>query len=144
MRIQITSPHLTMGGHLRLDLSLPSPARSYNVQRVRVCLAQTVTLQSRKTPSYDEPCPAGVMTIANMGEYDLGQTMRATEGTGLHLHKLVRISSEDAIRPSTLPASQTCIRVSHKLVVYVHFNHGKKTKKRASHTLPNGQSPCLP
>lgn len=125
IQMQITSPNLTVGGHLHLQVYLPFPVQESTIRLIRLDHVQTTQLESRKDSLYREECTPERVNIANLRQDEV--IMNKKQG-GWLFKKAVRIASEDLIRPSTMQSSQAKIRIGHRLELTIKFLLNKKTK----------------
>lgn len=125
IQMQITSPNLTVGGHLHLQVYLPFPVQESTIRLIRLDHVQTTQLESRKDSLYREECTPERVNIANLRQDEV--IMNKKQG-GWLFKKAVRIASEDLIRPSTMQSSQAKIRIGHRLELTIKFLLNEKTK----------------
>jgi hypothetical protein len=118
LQAHIISPHLTVGGHLHMRVLLPSPAPKSTIRQVRLDIVQTIELQSRKDAAKREDCTPERVTIAKLRQDDVIDNK--AQG-GWIVKQVVRVASEDHVRPSTLQPSQARIRIRHMLELTIRF-----------------------
>lgn len=124
------SQHLTVGGYLRLAVSLPSLSPDMRLIRIGFSLIETTTLHSRKRLGYTEQCsPDRVEFFCVEGDelknslQTSDQAVKTFEGAWI-----ARLPGDDKIRPSTLGGSRSAIRLTHVLEAKIIFAPEKGAK----------------
>jgi len=117
LAIHVRTQHLTVGGYLRIGLSLPSPSPTCKLIRMEVAILQSTTLHSRKRRGHIENCPIEKIKFHTAEGNDLLEILQGTRQ-----NQVMRIPSCDRIRPSTLNGSKDAsIRLSHQLEIRLVF-----------------------
>ncbi|UZJ52045.1 hypothetical protein CBS101457_001365 [Exobasidium rhododendri] len=117
--VHMRTQHLTVGGYLRVGLSLPSLNAQCKVLRFEIFIRQTTTLHSRKRPGVVQECPPERRNLLTVEGEELMEMLQATNQGNW----IVRIPFCDQLRPSTLQGStDAAIRLNHQLEVCTTFD----------------------
>lgn len=118
--------HLTVGGYLRLGLSLPAPALGCKIEKVLITLVQSTKLTSRSNSGHFTVCkPERIPFLSVEGE-ELQKCLRSSvdqqSGRALSGNWVARIPHDRYARPSTLEGSKdAALRITHQLEVRIVF-----------------------
>lgn len=140
--IHVRTHHLTVGGYMRMGLSIPAPAANVEIEKVQLFLVQTVKLISRGKCRHTKECKPDKIPFMSIEGEELKQCIRQGEGNQQHGSPLVgnwvaRIPTDQKARPSTLQGSKDAsLRVSHQLEVRIIFRTNKKHKKPGQDIAP--------
>lgn len=122
--------HLTVGGYIRLGLSLPAPEPGLQISQIAWNIVQQTSLHSRRSTTVSK-CPVERRNILTLGGEDLQESLDTTSSIGSSPSDRVssllrtwtaRLPADDLIRPTTLEgAKDTAIRISHQLELRITF-----------------------
>lgn len=126
--IHMRSQHLTVGGYLRMGLTLPAPAPGVTVHRIVFTVIQQVTLHSRRGGTISKCAPERIpiFTIEGAELLKCISSPPADNGEAMSLpisgDWIAKLPSDDVIRPTTLEGSrQAALKITHSLETRVHF-----------------------
>lgn len=121
--VHARSQHLTVGGYLRLAVSLPSLSPTVKLNRIVFSLIETTTLHSRKRQGYTERCAPDRVEFFSVEGDKLKEFLRDSDGVAKAFEGawIARLPGDDQIRPSTLGGSRSAIRLSHLLEAKIIF-----------------------
>jgi len=119
LAIHVRTQHLTVGGYLRIGLSLPSPSPNCKLIRLEIAILQNTTLHSRKRVNHVEKCPTEKIQFLSVEGQELSQRCRGN----VQGNWILRIPACDRVRPSTLQGSKDAsIRLTHQLEIRIVFD----------------------
>lgn len=153
----LSSPHLTVSSLIHAELHFLSPPQTLSIIHISCLIAQTFVVHYKDPGRIARPIPkrhvlmkVDVSAHANplvptpsrpIGGAGNSAPLDPVREDSSPLHELkfeeefryaslFRVPNDDHIRPSTLPATETKIRVSHKLVVEVRYRLGYEEEDR--------------
>ncbi|PWN36291.1 uncharacterized protein FA14DRAFT_53831 [Meira miltonrushii] len=141
--IHVRTHHLTVGGYMRMGLSIPAPAANVQIEKVQLFLVQTTKLISRGKSRYTKECKPDKIPFMSIEKEELKRCIRQEEegsqqeGSPLVGNWVARIPTDQRARPSTLQGSKDAsLRVSHQLEVRIIFRKSTETKSPGQEVLP--------
>lgn len=119
------SQHLTVGGYMRLGLVLPRLPPGAQLVRITARLLQRFTLCSRKRPGIKEHCPLESHTLVDSDGSDLvwRSDPNAALGCAVHGEWVTKLPVDHVFRPTSLPGSQSAIKVAHQMVCQIRYTY---------------------
>lgn len=110
---------LSVGGYLRVALSLPRLTSELELQKLVLTLIQNTTLVSRKDASHSEQCAPERRPFFEKSKDELQRELkkasRDIDTDSLDVHWIARLPDDRQSRPSTLFGNQAAIRHDHLL-----------------------------
>lgn len=117
--IHVRTYHLTVGGYLRIGLSLPTVDTAANIVGMQLAILQSTSLYSRKRPGQVVPCKTERLQFLHIEGEELKAKMREQNLANW----AARIPTCDRLRPTTLDGSmKAAIRLSHHIEVRIIFH----------------------
>lgn len=129
LSVACTSNNISVGGLFNVDIHSPAPPPDLTVFMVRVSLHTTIELHTRKKGK--QVAPVQKRKLFEKGwvpmPEKLAQDLRKLPGivrapgddSAWTVQSIARIPDDNAVRPSTMPGTNSSIRFAHMLVVEI-------------------------
>lgn len=134
--IHARTHHLTVGGYMRLGLSIPAPAENVEIEKVQLLLVQSTKLISRGKSGHIANCKPDKIPFMSIEGEELKQCIKEQQpgqqgGAPLIGNWVARIPTDQRARPSTLQGSKdVSLRISHQLEVRIIFRTNSKKQQQ--------------
>lgn len=131
------SRQLSVGGYLRVALSLPRLNAGCQLHKLVLTLIQNTTLVSRKDPGHSEQCQPQRKIFLEIGREELQKAVKASEEEvgreAVNAHWIARLPHDQQVRSSTLYGNQAAIRHDHALELSLTYK-GSETDTLKTYT----------